>query len=604
MSNEDCRVGKDFNDKTCRYVKECKSGYKRNKDFKCVKDPTADKKSPKRVQKEKVGLLKELFSSNTNNLVKTKKSKLKKSKTILQQFEDFLESNRRFVEGMTWGQTKQFARSKGIKLDSDEQKRMFKDSVVDFVSKHKLNETGNTTAKTAKTKRSKVKKVQFNSTAKSIPKSKKTKAPSPEKSFLSQMESFITGEPSKKVKVFKSKKSSTEPSIFSQMGSFITGEPSKKKASKSKTPRVSKSKESNKSAVSRAEINNKTPKAKTPKTKTPKVLESKEEKERKINEFLNTIGLSVKDLSWDELKEKAREQSILLQTEGHKKLFKRLIDEYVDSYTNMNLKYALTIMGVKDGYDIGDIAQKYKKISKEIFPYMKFPEKKETLEFKRMESAFNFLKERFENNDFHPQSIDIPSNSIINNMNKHTDEMSNGTTFVFYSKSIDKPPGKGAGEKIAPEDEGKYDVLSKIKDWRKKLSNFWIQPFDLEGKRWQSAEHYYQASKFKKSPEFYDLFVLGSGSEISTDPAVAKAAGGKSGKLNGVTIRPKSIVVDDNFFEERSKIEMFKAQYAKFTQNEDLLHLLKLTKSAKLLHYQRGGPLVVFHNLMYIRSKI
>ena len=49
---------------------------------------------------------------------------------------------------------------------------------------------------------------------------------------------------------------------------------------------------------------------------------------------------------------------------------------------------------------------------------------------------------------------------------------------------------------------------------------------------------------------------------------------------------------------------MYKAQHAKFTQNDDLMHLLKLTRDAKLVHHTRGSPPVVFDNLMHIRSKL
>ena len=183
------------------------------------------------------------------------------------------------------------------------------------------------------------------------------------------------------------------------------------------------------------------------------------------------------------------------------------------------------------------------------------------------------------------------------------------TTFMFYSKSSDSKPGKGAGEYLAPED-GKFEELSQIKDWRKKLSNFWIAPFNLHGKKWASVEHYYQGSKFKGTPEFYNQFSLDSGSELSKDPVLAKAAGGKTGLFKGKRIRPKEIVIDNDFFQtmsgnlRRSEVEMNEAQDGKFLQNAELINLLKSTKNAKLVHYQRGGPLVIFENLMTLRSDI
>lgn len=177
----------------------------------------------------------------------------------------------------------------------------------------------------------------------------------------------------------------------------------------------------------------------------------------------------------------------------------------------------------------------------------------------------------------------------------------------FYNKSSPAPlPGTGSGEKIPEEDKIHFQKLATFDNWRRKLSNFWQEPFMHDNHTWQSVEHYYQGSKFKNNNrEFYLKFSLDSRSELASDPIIAKAAGSKSGKLNNAIIRPSRITFDPDFFSHgRGEREMEDAIYAKFSQNKNLKDILLATRNAKLVQYQRGSLPIVSHHLMRVRHKL
>ena len=178
--------------------------------------------------------------------------------------------------------------------------------------------------------------------------------------------------------------------------------------------------------------------------------------------------------------------------------------------------------------------------------------------------------------------------------------------FQFYIKSNGKPkPGKGNGEKIPDNKLKEFSSLAKIENWRRKLSNLWDENvIVIGGKQWKSVEHFYQANKFKKTnPEYFEEFSLESGSDLSKDVILAKAAGNKTGKVGSTQIRPLNVKIDPDFVKKKDLI-LEEALYAKFTQNDELKNLIINTKKAKLLNYQVGDKSTIADDLMKIRIKI
>lgn len=175
--------------------------------------------------------------------------------------------------------------------------------------------------------------------------------------------------------------------------------------------------------------------------------------------------------------------------------------------------------------------------------------------------------------------------------------------FVVYNKSSDKPyPGTGFDEEIPDDKKDSFKKLSLIHEWRKKIDDSWPAPFELDGYTWNTVVHYYQANKFKKFPEYYNLFTLEGNSIISKDPVLAIHAGSKEGKINRKKFRPKNVVIDKKYENiVYTRRILLAAQYAKFTQHNDLKKTLLATNDAFINHYDTD-KLIPMNTLMRVRD--
>jgi predicted NAD-dependent protein-ADP-ribosyltransferase YbiA (DUF1768 family) len=148
-----------------------------------------------------------------------------------------------------------------------------------------------------------------------------------------------------------------------------------------------------------------------------------------------------------------------------------------------------------------------------------------------------------------------------------------------------------------------FSNLATIPDWRKKMDNMWQQEFTLDGYRWNSVEHFLQASKFKnENRDFYLSFTLESGTDLSKNVEHAKGAGSKTGKFKKELIRPKEVEVDEDYTEDKVSKNLQKALKAKFEQNKDLKELLLATKKAKLVHSEKSKDPIMAEELMIVRD--
>lgn len=178
------------------------------------------------------------------------------------------------------------------------------------------------------------------------------------------------------------------------------------------------------------------------------------------------------------------------------------------------------------------------------------------------------------------------------------DLFSEDFVLMFHSRSKDVPPGAGVGEKLGLANVD-LSALGAIPDWRRLLSNFAPAEFSLNGLRWATVEHCFQATKFDTiAPDYFHSFSLDSGSDLSrAEGAVAKSAGGRRGR----PMTPEQIAD----WESRKWGVMKLALEAKYRANPLHRSVLLATWPAKLTHRPlRSSYTQVEHGLMEVRAQL
>lgn len=164
----------------------------------------------------------------------------------------------------------------------------------------------------------------------------------------------------------------------------------------------------------------------------------------------------------------------------------------------------------------------------------------------------------------------------------------------FYSKSTDRKPGQGANEKGNP---ANYTELSKIKDWRRILSNFHVCPFKYKGYTYNSIEHVFQAMKIALVDKEAALrFTVESGNEIGQgDGAMAQ----KNRKLRMLS-KPQQ-----EKWASMNRQIMYEAAFEKYKACKEAREVLKATGKAQLWHIViRSKYPDHFTHLELIRDKL
>lgn len=173
--------------------------------------------------------------------------------------------------------------------------------------------------------------------------------------------------------------------------------------------------------------------------------------------------------------------------------------------------------------------------------------------------------------------------------------MSQNDTLCFYSDSPNSLPGAARHERVSL--LSRYSELQQIINWRRKLSNFAVAPFQLDGKTWRTVEHYFQAQKLSLiDPVFAEIFTVESGNILGTE-----GTGLDARRMRKAKILPKEIL---EIWDSQKDEVMDRAWRAKFSQNEEMKRVLLATGEAELLHSGPRIPLQRFVGLEKLREEL
>jgi predicted NAD-dependent protein-ADP-ribosyltransferase YbiA (DUF1768 family) len=173
------------------------------------------------------------------------------------------------------------------------------------------------------------------------------------------------------------------------------------------------------------------------------------------------------------------------------------------------------------------------------------------------------------------------------------DKTTHPDKLCYYSKSANVKVGKGANEYVS--DFTKYSELDKIPNWRRILSNFYVEPFTFKGKTYNSVEHAFQGYKIGTvDKEKGEYFTLESNHPIGKgDGSVAQ----KNRKL--ILFNAEQLAHWDSI---KHKV-MTEITYQRIAQSKTYRNVLLLTNNAELWHVMARRGIIRNVYLEELRDK-